>query len=74
MFERIREKAYEPFYDIEDGSEAQLFYDKLVKRYGLKAKCPHCGATLLKTDVKGYHSVCVWCDENFYGCEEIKVV
>lgn len=71
MFERIREKAYEPFYDLEEPQKAQAFYDKLVKKYGIDAKCPHCNATLLKTDVKGYHGVCLWCDENFFKFEEV---
>ena len=72
MFEQIREKTYKPFYDFEEPQKAQAFYDKLVKKYGINAKCPRCSATLLKTDVKGYHSVCLWCDENFYSFEEVK--
>lgn len=66
MFEKTREKKYEPFYDIENEIVAERFYNDLAKRYGLKMKCPRCGATLLKSDVKGYRGVCLWCDENFY--------
>lgn len=72
MFEKRREKAYAPFYNIENGYFAETFYNSLVEKYGLKTKCKNCGSTLLKSDVKGYHSVCLWCDENFYKFEEVR--
>lgn len=69
MFEEKRAETYKPFYEIEE-DKVEPFYNKLIKKYGLKTKCKNCGRVLLKSDVKGYHSVCLWCDENFYNFEE----
>ena len=67
------EQAYEKFYDLLDTSVNQAsdyLVDLWHNGYGVRALCPHCGEPLLKSDVKGYHSVCLLCDENFYKFEE----
>jgi uncharacterized protein (DUF983 family) len=67
--------VYEKFYDLvgEDEIDKALDYQEELWNgcFGLDSRCPHCGKGLLKSDVKGYHSVCLWCDENFYSVEEV---
>ena len=72
---REREIVYEKFYDYmenEDDNNALNYLNELQNsKYGLDTKCPHCYRKLLKSDVKGYHSVCLWCNENFFSIEEV---
>ena len=67
-------KDYNQFGKILEvgGEEAAADYIKsLASVYGVGRKCFRCGLPLLETDVKGYHSVCLMCDENFYSFEEV---
>lgn len=67
-------EEYEKFYVLLDKSEnkaSDYLVDLYHGGYGVNARCPHCGSYLLKSDIKGYHSVCLICDENFYKFEEV---
>lgn len=68
---------YYQYYTLLDNGEicADNYLDnELAKEYGVGTKCFRCGHPLLQSDVRGYHSVCLHCDENFYSFEEVKDV
>ena len=69
------DKMYENFSEFlenEQDKEATEFYQKeLLKKYGTNARCPHCNRYLLKSDLKEYTYVCLFCNENFYKFEGV---
>ena len=69
------DKMYEKIDNLlenEKEEEAENYYQKeLLKKYGTNARCPHCNRYLLKSDLKEYAYVCLFCYENFYKFEGV---
>ena len=71
-----REMMYRPFQyflSIGNENEAEAIYRGLCnsKICELNTKCRLCNRRLLRSDLPDYHSVCLWCEENFYSFEEV---
>lgn len=60
------DKLLDKYYKCDDTREEKKIVDKLYAKFGTNATCPRCGNGLLKSDLKDYKYLCIFCDENFY--------
>ena len=65
---QLLEQYYEKKNELQD-LEKQLY-----KKYGTNKKCFKCGKQLLKSDLRDYKYLCLYCDENFYEFETLEGV